>query len=112
MKTKAAEQHTPGPWRVSDEGTQAFAIVGKRTAVTGSEYERSIAWVARSAYGKADAALVAASPDMLAVLETIVAPDPDDVPVRDWLRDEMIAWILKTQDAARAAIARAKGEKS
>lgn len=91
-------QHTPGPWRV------AF---GNRLEIHGPKDEigwpKSIVWNAglfTDKESQANAALIAAAPDMLAALEAFVGSRKGDG----------MGWTLDSLQAmARDAIAKAKG---
>lgn len=79
-------QHTKGPWRAS--GEHVFSVSGRLTVTRadyGTESERL-----------ANAQLIAAAPEMLAALEDLVNSFEKHRPKTYW-------------DAARAAIAKAKG---
>lgn len=99
MNTKK-ESFTPGPWVVSDDGDGAVFVVEK-----GSE-GRTIADMNAHPMPeddtRANAALIAAAPELLAALEDIEALPVDD-------NGDIIvpAGFL---DTARAAIAKAKSE--
>lgn len=99
-------KHTPGPWEVS---------IGNDYAVTAEAYPKAyphhyksddlgeyLAYVGNRAedFGKANARLIAAAPDMLEALE-VMLQEP-------WLTDsdKPKHWA---QEQARAAIAKAKG---
>lgn len=86
----SAPKHTPGPWRVWDEvAAEVFPdLSGSRVAYCGS---------AADATHMANARLIAAAPELLAVLKDLTAlegPLPGNV---EWFRK------------ARAAIDRAEG---
>ena len=84
METK----HTPGPWAIDGEGTNAMVrgadltIVAVRHRLTGPTHE-------------ANARLIAAAPELLEALESILSDACDNGAY----------W-----DKARAAIAKARGE--
>lgn len=96
-------QHTPGPWRVEPlTGFRKFVILGpdkhawngcrKSVAYTGASY---------SLNREANAHLIAAAPELLKALETLL-----DASERHIFGDECLA----ERDAARAVIAKAKGD--
>lgn len=83
--------HTPGPWA-------AAPIGGGRWAVTVSQMRNED--VGAAGFGKADAHLIAAAPELLEALEALLeVVDHYDLPLSD---PERIA--------ARAAIAKARAE--
>lgn len=93
-------RHTPGPWEVvagDDYRIEAAAIpVAYPHAFPGDDLGRMVAMVGnrQSDFGKADAALIAAAPDLLAALQKVVA-------ISDRKHN---AW-----DEAKTAIAKALG---
>ena len=100
--------HTPGPWIVSDEtnplifggGTYVAQVLMYSDGTTGNLRDTA----------HADAALISAAPDMLAALEQALA-HAQALPftLGPSMTEPAIvfpAWV----DAARAAIARAKGQ--
>lgn len=100
MSTK----HTPGPWRAVDTrdgGGQWGAVYAGPNCICGGMRE-------------ADARLIAAAPELLAALERLTSYAADihsesDDGVLTPMRDEHPgAWRMI--DAARAALAKAKGE--
>lgn len=79
--------HTPGPWRVSPKGAYVMTHEKKNTAFV-MEANRS-----------ANASLIAAAPELLDALQTMLAAvDADRIP-----------GIGLATDKARAAIAKAEG---
>jgi hypothetical protein len=93
-------EHTPGPWTV--EGTQIYAPWGDKRRViakTGQTY----AWGDGYAMAEADARLIAAAPDLLAALQEGLRERPS--------KPGVIAEYWDWMDMARAAIAKAIGEK-
>lgn len=108
MKTQTKTQHTPGPWNVersSPGDTSNCAKAGCRAAVRG-QVGPDICWVKVyddevSRNWEANARLIAAAPDLLAALETILNQRADGAKVS---REE---WQAATE-AARAALAKAK----
>jgi type VI protein secretion system component VasF len=85
-------KHTPGPWsyRQSREGSQTVYIVGYGP----------VAAIARVPISEADAAIIAAAPDLLSTLRELADPDTYESPSK--LREAAIR--------ARAAIAKAEGQ--
>lgn len=84
------QTHTPGPWTADEAGY----------------IEHAGGWGVAKAYGSnptcaANAALIAAAPDLLRVCEKLVQADSGPFP--------RPAWLAPIVDAARAAIAKAKG---
>ena len=89
MENKKSK-HTPGPWGVTRlQGVEYVTIDGGRV---------SVARVSALKTGEANARLIAAAPELLAALElALIAIDEDAAP--------------KVAGMARAAIAKARGEK-
>ena len=84
-------EHTPGPWVWQIERMALHALPNGP-----NQWGMDICWIDRTmAFSKADAALIAAAPDLLAALKEVVR-------ISDRKHD---AW-----DTARAAIAKATGE--
>ncbi len=96
-------QHTPGPWATS-KGAYGALHVGPAT-LSHPGRDRALYSTQRGrdllAQRAADAALIAAAPDMLAALQDIMAES-----TRDDDDHDVIATI---QGICRAAIAKAKG---
>jgi len=87
--------HTPGPWVVESlvDGYDIHAPESGCFVATTSDPEMIWGAVTR----KGDARLIAAAPDLLQALEALVADESKEyIPTRLW-------------DAARAAIAKARG---
>ena len=83
-------KHTPGPWRVAN-GVQ---IRSQRDQI-------AKIWMMRNGEGNANARLIAAAPELLEALQTVVANAP-----------EPYCAITRAVDAqCRAAIAKATGER-
>jgi hypothetical protein len=111
MSTK----HTPGPWTMHprfDDGAEVCAIApvawcGVATTV-GSSGDQSI----DAAEARANARLIAAAPDLLAVLRIAQAVFAD---IGDREPGDDLAWCearaAEALPLVRAAIAKAKGEK-
>ena len=96
-------QHTPGPW-VTSKGAYGALHVGPATLDhPGREVAQYAAERGRDllAQREADAALIAAAPDMLAALQDIMAESSRD--------DDDHDVIATIQGICRAAIAKAKG---
>jgi hypothetical protein len=94
-------QHTPGPWHWCDDGDgNKWGSRGLEPAVISGTVEGLV-----SVYD-ADARLIAASPDLLAALNDILACASISAPL------DMTAYIISASriKAARAAIAKATGE--
>lgn len=93
-------KHTPGPWRVAGKSGTALLVVGTSTLVTSErEYERPVAYAAGGAYQKADAALIAAAPELVAMLREIVEHGDDF----------SVAKLNDFDSRARALLARVDG---
>jgi hypothetical protein len=89
-------KHTPGPWRMRtersiDRGT-AYGI-----ETCEADWKRTRSVVPPLYINEADARLIAAAPDMLEALEEVMSCE----------ENEQMRWAQK----ARAAIAKARGEK-
>ena len=96
--------HTPGPWHVKAPQPARYPCYGIFD-VTGENLFN----VPILASGKAgaDAALVAAAPDMLAALEAVVAAIPQPHPASTYEGHYLHAEMLALENA-RTAIAKAK----
>lgn len=94
--------HTPGPWTLNrvaySDASAVFVMSGKSTVC--EVYPRPQGAESR----EANARLIAAAPTMLAALEVIAAWTPSASP-----NEPGGMSIMDAIDAARAAIARAKG---
>jgi hypothetical protein len=92
-------EHTPGPWT-------AFALPDRDGFCT-----HQIHWspdgecVTDGVYGEANALLIAAAPDLLSALRTLLAESEDWAEVLNGERPSLLDAI----DAARSAIAKAEG---
>ncbi len=93
-------KHTPAPWR--SEGTRVTAKVGKRRVVVATIPNSGVAAIPVE-QRRPNAQLIGAAPDLLAVLDALVA----------WhLTNSFGAYgteLMPVVKAARAAIAKAKG---
>ena len=98
-------KHTPGPWRVAGRRTHGPSTGARDITQTVITVPHSNGpWEAigvRSQNEEADAHLIAAAPDMLEALEALYAASTD---VRTTTVD-----LGSAEEAARAAIAKAKG---
>ena len=85
-------KHTPGPWHLGKEGYYFQSVRDQNEHITADVN------ITRSdGEGGANARLIAAAPDLLAALESMIAKiDADKLPI--------------SCSIARAAIARARGE--
>jgi hypothetical protein len=95
--------HTPGPWKVTEEYEGSFFIEpeGEPNTVVCSRSE----WNHRAAESRANARLIAASPDLHAELQNMV----DCIEVA--LERGMITYPMSAALAtARAALAKAEGK--
>ena len=114
MTTETQDKHTPGPWRITHNGSYSpprFEISGR--AGDGREYgfAEVSAWPLHAGEAEANARLIAAAPDMLEALEAA-----------ERLIDEHHAWVTAsgkaigntvpglTLFAVRTAIHKARGE--
>ena len=100
-------KHTVGPWYATGEHVQSAALNEDNYVcrTEGSSKEEVLA----------NALLIAAAPDLLAALESILAYAENEAHTLDSLKDsEFSAYeafaALEAVDSARAAIAKAKGE--
>ena len=93
--------HTPGPWHMVE--TEPGIAAEMDVFVTTPRYAGGTALIARVVDAD-DAALIAAAPDLLAVLHWFLAQLADDT------MDDMSALINGMETRTRAALAKAKGE--
>lgn len=100
-------KHTPGPWyvfhsahrgRVDDDGPGAFSIGDAQTAYSANILCSRYQWPERAEEMKANARLIAAAPDLLEALQSILD---------DGLHCDVVPHL---HAKARAAIAKATGE--
>ena len=89
--------HTTGPWRVIQYALSDEYFI--------RDYEHRT--IACDVQGKANAALIAAAPDLLEALDTLV---DDFVVNEDYRRLDHFGELSNKFAKARAAIAKAKGE--
>lgn len=92
MKTKTT-QHTPGPWKVS------VPIRGDKYAVwtrNHSDFEGPKVVVSRE-LNEADAKLIAAAPEMIAMLKHLVSLDHDDIDNLESIKESARELIAKTE---------------
>lgn len=72
MKTETPAQHTPGPWHQHTDGSKIYASVrsakGQIVADCGSRSDQ---------IAQANARLIAAAPELLAALESVLGLIPD-----------------------------------
>lgn len=97
--------HTPGPWKArdTDNGIEVDPVCDAINATYNRDHEKMVL------EARANAALIAAAPDLLAALKTVVAKwdsIPEDVQVPDEINDDD-DWQW---DQARAALEKVKGE--
>lgn len=95
-------QHTPGPWRVDNDGTVS------------AQRPHGIAFIAEVDGGEnhnaADGSLIAAAPELLAALRAIIEPNNKRAVRFDSSRQYYVADIEAGElERARAAIAKAGG---
>lgn len=91
-----ASKHTPGPWRVAEPVCSVGRTVWRGDADTNANWHR----ICRNVTNPADAALIAAAPELLAALRGLL-----DALARDH------ADFGNECDAARAALAKAEDGK-
>lgn len=99
------KKHTPGPWVIGpdavDEKRRQEHLIGLPRQPDGMSMTERVANYAANAH------LIAAAPDMLEALEEMLAAhNISDLPTR-----EEIDRLVRAEDAARAAIKKARGEK-
>lgn len=66
----SAPKHTPGPWIVSFDAPGSASLVVRRACRPSVDPDR-VAWIPNRREKEANAALIAAAPEMLAVLECL-----------------------------------------
>lgn len=93
MKTK----HTPGPWRVGTPGPNGCYTVGTEQGLMVAHVAHSANHLDQCEQAIGDARLIAAAPDMLEVLQTILNAEPS------------YSRIQQLKSTIRAAIAKATG---
>ena len=101
-------QHTPGPWKV--EPQEYGVVITHQGGSMAAAYPEDM--LGRKHDALANARLIAAAPDLLAVLERIARPlDCGCVPCTGQCRSQEALSIIieEMQDDARDAIAKAKG---
>ncbi len=91
--------HTPGPWE-SDESLRSIKVKGRWESIPTwtiwpCDLDNGVRWIAQHIDSTADARLIAAAPDLLAALKTIVGSAKRGFP---------------GNEAALAAIAKAEGK--
>ena len=99
MNEKQGTEHTPGPWRIGDAGHTVF----------GPPNGQPVPAIVASKLTRANARLIAASPDLLAAL---VAMTKDARPIeRGMFKGEVSLGQVKAEvyQAARAALDKATG---
>ena len=98
-------KHTPGPWSVYEDCNKVAAHKAKFPAVgtMGTYYTESITDDRGEFYNPADALLIAAAPDMLEALQSLIACD---FGANGWTETAEQAAIK-----ARTAVLKATGEK-
>lgn len=93
-------KHTPGPWKIHDEGNtyplEIFPAAGGTLIASVTKAANGPAGITQEV-GRANASLIAAAPELLELLKQFVS----DIEERDPIYP---TWI----DAARAAIAKAE----
>jgi hypothetical protein len=107
----SAATHTPGPWRIGGD-CDGFAWVvapdGRSVAnIEDGSFARRVRFEAQTV--KANAALIAAAPELLAALTLLIKAGEKlhaDLSTVEGMRN--MGALLSASDAARAAIAKAK----
>jgi hypothetical protein len=90
MSTDTKSAHTPGPWHVHENGYGVF--------FADSQTNGSVAKIADKECALANARLIAAAPELLETLESIVACAEASASTASWI------------PTAKAAIRKARGE--
>ena len=107
------ERHTPGPWSLGNAANcgDGYAVCSGAfvvARVVGNGYPIGRGHAPDS---DANARLIAAAPELLAALETLVRGRPTTPPNHAVLGKDSVAYMnWLAFEAARAAIARARGE--
>ena len=101
------QSHTPGPWEVDDESIYAKNSDGSWQQVAELPGWRTNKGEVMSDTDRANARLIAAAPDLLAACHALMRAEPMQEGKRG---GEIMGQISLAIDAARAAIAKAKGE--
>lgn len=102
-------KHTPGPWRAIGTGSEGYGVFPEVDV----SREHRITNVARVTSGtleqcKANAALIAAAPDLLAACEKVATASKFEPIGYD--RDALEKIVLEIRGIMSAVIAKAKGE--
>jgi len=97
-----SEQHTQGPWEygVRQDGS-IWLSLGDHTVKGAAHFQGDLS------ASEADARLITAAPDLLAALQNIIKAMPDLENMENPDGESMLPLVV----AARAAIAKVKGEK-
>lgn len=98
-------KHTPGPWVVRED-PRSF-----RPSIEKEDRTYFIAHVDECMAKEANAQLIAAAPDLLEALEALVKINEEHNLAVEAICGRPLGWKDSYLDAARAAIARSKGEK-
>jgi len=96
-------KHTPGPWTIDE--TYAL-IVAPSHLMAGNDIEIAACHAGRGADAKANAALIASAPEMLAAIKTLL--DKSKL-VKDALGKLSVFCSIETIQALETAIAKAEG---
>jgi hypothetical protein len=113
--TTTTPQHTPGPWRVRHDGTSSGIYA---PSINGYDIARVHGYAERPGGGtmllgpehQANAALIAAAPDLLAALVDLLrAADAVHSFGLPHIPPTTADWFRSAQAAAESAIARAQG---
>lgn len=94
-----ASKHTPGPWRVAEPVCSVGRTVWRGDADTNANWHR----ICRNVTNPADAALIAAAPELLAALQTMLT-------FESLIREHRPSAVY-TLERARAALAKAEDGK-
>lgn len=105
------QKHTPGPWAIIDDVTDAAIGYRAIVAIDGENFGETIC--NPSPMGEANARLIAAAPELLAALQSIAERLENLQKTIGWMEQERGnsgAWagpiVQAAEDTARAAIAK------
>ena len=111
MNNNKISQHTPGPWKIGKHGSVITTTPDKQVEITGKHAKETIEWygghVICETATKANAALIAAAPDLLEILKAFIVEYEIPRPIES---DESIDRLDAIYHHARAAIAKAEAQ--
>ena len=103
-------KHTPGPWRVGTPGPNGCCTVGTERGLMTAMVAHSINEPDQAEQAKADAALIAAAPELLAALTAAVAFIESHVADPDITSEMQSAYATYNAAQPEAVLAKARGE--